>query len=34
LGLTQEKFANDIKISKAYQGHIEANQRGVNGRIL
>jgi len=34
LGLTQEKFAGDIKISKAYQGHIEANQRRVNDRII
>jgi transcriptional regulator with XRE-family HTH domain len=34
LGLTQEKFANDVKISKAYQGHIEANQRRVNERII
>jgi transcriptional regulator with XRE-family HTH domain len=34
LGLTQEKFASDVKISKAYQGHIEAKQRRVNDRII
>ncbi|GHV02461.1 hypothetical protein FACS189485_02890 [Spirochaetia bacterium] len=34
LGHTQEQFAEGIKISKAYQGHIERNGRRVNDRLI
>jgi transcriptional regulator with XRE-family HTH domain len=34
LGHTQEQFAEGIKISKAYQGHIERNERRVNDRLI
>jgi transcriptional regulator with XRE-family HTH domain len=34
LGHTQEQFAEGIKISKTYQGHIERNERRANDRII
>jgi transcriptional regulator with XRE-family HTH domain len=34
LGYTQEQFAVGIKISTAYQGHIERNERQVNDRMI
>ena len=34
LGISQEKFAEGIKLSRSFQGGIEANHRKVNERLV
>ncbi|GHV39501.1 hypothetical protein AGMMS50268_41190 [Spirochaetia bacterium] len=34
LGLSQQKFADGIKLSKTYQGNIELGRQPVNDRII